>query len=291
MRVAAPVIEAVVGTGLPGQGNLLVLGVDMTGDRSLREYDLARGDEAILDDPLVFLAQPDSIMVSDRVRRRGTARRSNSRVPLETMDGPKEFTVRGILRSSGLSSAFGGNLAIMDIYAAQHVFGRGRKFDRIDLAVAKGADVAARAGGSCRRCSDPASRCSRPRAAARASSRCSRIYRFMLLFSSAFALLVGMFIIYNAFAIAVTQRRGEIGLLRALGATRGADLAAVRRREPAARARRIARWASLLGQAAARRVARGAARLVQGRLRRRRARRDDRADAGRRGAGRRPSGC
>ena len=57
-------IEAVVGTRLPGQGNLLILGVDMTGDRSLREYDLESGDAAMLDDPLVFLAQPDSIMVS-----------------------------------------------------------------------------------------------------------------------------------------------------------------------------------------------------------------------------------
>jgi putative ABC transport system permease protein len=39
--------------------------------------------------------------------------------------------------------------------------------------------------------------------------------------TSLFALLVAMFIIYNSFAIAVTQRRYEIGVLRALGATRG----------------------------------------------------------------------
>ncbi len=54
MRAAAPVIEATVSTG---KGNLLILGVDMLGDRSLRTYDLEGTDEAI-DDPLVFLAQP-----------------------------------------------------------------------------------------------------------------------------------------------------------------------------------------------------------------------------------------
>ena len=90
VRVAAPVIEAVVGTRLPGQGNLLVLGVDMTGDRSLRDYDLAAGDEAILDDPLVFLAQPDSIMVSDRLPAQ-RARAQQRACPLETVDGPKDF--------------------------------------------------------------------------------------------------------------------------------------------------------------------------------------------------------
>src|ERR671934_3023289 len=64
VRVAVPVIEAVVDTKLSGQGNLLILGVDMTGDRSLRDYDLESGDEAIVDDPLVFLAQPDSIIIT-----------------------------------------------------------------------------------------------------------------------------------------------------------------------------------------------------------------------------------
>ncbi len=42
------------------------------------------------------------------------------------------------MKPGGLASAFGGNLAIMDIYAAQKVFGRGRRFDRIDLGVARG---------------------------------------------------------------------------------------------------------------------------------------------------------
>src|SRR5687768_13052416 len=54
VRVAVPVIEAVVETSIRGRGTLLILGVDMTGDRSLRDYDLESGEEAVIDDPLVF---------------------------------------------------------------------------------------------------------------------------------------------------------------------------------------------------------------------------------------------
>src|SRR5262245_17592904 len=67
VRVAVPVIEAVADTKQiagGGQGSLLVLGIDMTGDRSLRDYDLESGDDAVIDDPLVFLAQPDSLILS-----------------------------------------------------------------------------------------------------------------------------------------------------------------------------------------------------------------------------------
>ena len=64
VRAAAPVIEASVETGLQGQGKLLILAVDMTGDRSLRDYDFDNGDEDVIDDPLVFLAQPDSLILT-----------------------------------------------------------------------------------------------------------------------------------------------------------------------------------------------------------------------------------
>src|SRR3989454_8420124 len=59
--VAVPVVEATVDPNIPGQGSLLILGIDMTGDRSLRDYELTDADQAIIDDPLVFLAQPDSL--------------------------------------------------------------------------------------------------------------------------------------------------------------------------------------------------------------------------------------
>src|SRR6185312_7616033 len=121
VRVAVPVIEAVVDTKSRSQGNLLVLGTDMTGDRSLRDYDLESGDDAVIDDPLVFLAQPDSIMLS-RVFAEKNRCATGDRLTLGTAEGDRTFTVRGVMKLGGLASAFGGNLAVMDIYAAQKMF-------------------------------------------------------------------------------------------------------------------------------------------------------------------------
>src|SRR5205809_2050113 len=103
--VAVPVVEAVVDTKIKGEGSLLILGVDMTGDRSLRDYDLESGDEAVIDDPPVFLAQPDSLILSREFADKNGLT-AGSQLPLGTAEGEKRFTVRGIMKSSGLTSAF-----------------------------------------------------------------------------------------------------------------------------------------------------------------------------------------
>jgi putative ABC transport system permease protein len=218
VRVAVPIIEAVADTRLTGEGSLLVLGVDMTGDRSLRDYDLESGDEAVIDDPLVFLAQPDSIILTKQFAEKNHFG-VNDRIWLGTVEGERRFTVRGILKAGGMTSAFGGNLAIMDVYAAQKMFGRGRTFDRVDIGVAEGSTIAECEGqltailGAGFQIQPPSGRGQQFEAMLAA-------YSMMVNISSLFALFIGMFIIYNSFAIAVTERRSEIGILRALGATR-----------------------------------------------------------------------
>ncbi|HWR54343.1 MAG TPA: FtsX-like permease family protein [Bryobacteraceae bacterium] len=216
--VAVPVIEASGETGLKGQGNLLILGTDMTGDQSLRDYDLEDGDAAVIDDPLVFLAQPDSIMLSREFADRNGIK-AGDRLPMKTMAGDKLFTVRGIMKAGGMAKAFGGNLAIMDIYAVQKVFGRGQRFDRIDVGVKEGVPIE-QAQQAIRKAVGPGFEVEPPQARCEHFESMLRQYQVMVNVTSLFALIIGMFIIYNAFSIAVTQRRSEVGILRALGATR-----------------------------------------------------------------------
>jgi putative ABC transport system permease protein len=158
------------------------------------------------------------MLSADFAKRNGIT--SGSRVTLGTAEGDKTFVVRGIMTTSGLASAFGGNLAVMDIYAAQRMFGRGRTFDRIDLAVKPGVTLA-----ECQRelsaSLGPAFQIQPPSGRGQQFEAMLAGYSLMMNLASGFVLFIGMFIIYNSFVIAVSQRRSEIGILRALGATQG----------------------------------------------------------------------
>jgi hypothetical protein len=112
----------------------------MTGDRSLRDYDLeaaTSGHRRSAGLPRAArLAHPD-----EGVRRQEPLR-VNSRLTLGTAPATAVHRPRHH-ESSGLTSAFGGNLAIMDIYAARRCSAAVRKFDsHRPLAVKPGQTIA-----------------------------------------------------------------------------------------------------------------------------------------------------
>lgn len=218
IRAAVPVIEAVVHTADASQGNILILGVDMAGDRSMREYSMEGGEDSV-SDPLVFLAQPDSLLISREFAERNGLEEASA-VEMITALGRKKFTVRGIMKPAGMAKAFGGNVGVMDIYSAQFVFSRGRTFDRIDIALSEGTkidDVLQPLKASL----GPGYKAEPPLRRGKQTESLMEAYSRALFLSSAIALLIGLFLIFNAFSISVTQRRAQIGILRALGVTRG----------------------------------------------------------------------
>ena len=217
VAIAEPVIEVIVHTGYADDGNLLILGVDTTGDQQLRRYqfDLSQSQLA---DPLTFLAQPYSILISRAYADRH-ALHIGDRIPIFTANGRRDFIVRGMFQPTGIGAVFGGNIAVMDIYSAQVVFQRGRNFDRIDLKNAAGTSIEA-LKGRLRAQLPPGMEVAEPQVRGRALENTVTAMRIGMQITSFIALLVGVYLIFNSFTIAISQRWKEIGILRSLGVER-----------------------------------------------------------------------
>ncbi|MBI3949204.1 MAG: FtsX-like permease family protein [Acidobacteria bacterium] len=215
--VAEPVIEVIAHTAFPDEGNLLIAGVDTTGDQEIREYQWEESESEV-GDPLVYLAQPDSISVSRAFAERHGLKEED-KLPLYTSQGRKEFTVRGIFKPTGLGEVFGGNVAVMDVYSAQFVFNRGRNFDRIDMMTDPKA-LLEQVQAALRQRLPSGYKIERPAARGEELEKTVAVMRQGFTVTSFIALLVGVFIIFNSFSIAVNQRWKEIGILRALGVER-----------------------------------------------------------------------
>jgi putative ABC transport system permease protein len=217
VKVAEPVIEVIARTAFAEEGNLLILGIDTEGDQQLREYQFEKSKTQI-SDPLVFLAQPTSILISRAFADRHSLKIGDT-LPLYTSNGRKNFTVQGVFSPAGIGAVFGGNIAIMDIYSAQVVFNRGHNFDRIDLMSSP--DVPVETLQKTLHAELPAGfEIAPPKSRGQGLESAVTAMRVGLTVTSFTSLLVGVYIIFNSFTIAVNQRWKEIGILRAVGVER-----------------------------------------------------------------------
>ena len=217
VKVAEPIIEVIARTAFAEEGNLLILGVDTAGDQQLRDYQFEKSKTEI-SDPLVFLAQPNSILLSRAFADRHGLKIGDT-FPLYASSGRKDFTVQGIFLPVGIGEVFGGNIAIMDVYSAQVVFNRGRNFDRIDLMTSP--DVPVETVQQNLHAKLPQGlEIVPPKSRGQDLESAVTAMRVGLTITSFTALLVGIYIIFNSFTIAVNQRWKEIGILRAVGVER-----------------------------------------------------------------------
>jgi putative ABC transport system permease protein len=219
VEAATGVILRTVATGLPNEGGMAILGVDLLEEPRFREYRIEGGGNSGPDDTLIFFAQPDSVLVTREFARRN---RLQVGTPLVVWTGRAESTlkVRGMLEGAGVAGAHGGNIAVMDLYAAQQMFGRPGYFDRVDVAVRKDGDVrSCRDGlaaslGSHLKVEAPPSR-------GRDVEALSTTYLFLVESSGLLGMLLAMFLVHHAAASAVARREREIGIVLGLGGDEG----------------------------------------------------------------------
>ena len=112
------------------------------------------------------------------------------------------------------------SVVFVDVATAQELFDKIGRLDRIDCVVAPARVAAVQRAIAA--VLPLGARVIRPATRTGEIARMLQSFRLNLEALASIALLVGMYLIYNAVAISVVQRRAEIGTVRALGATRGA---------------------------------------------------------------------
>ncbi|MBT2299395.1 ABC transporter permease [Variovorax paradoxus] len=124
------------------------------------------------------------------------------------------------LRVAGQVAAGGSALAVMDIGAAQDLFGRAGQLTRIDLRLAPGIDRAAFIRSLQASQGWPAGiRIAEPGDAAERVSNLSRAYRVNLTVLALVALFTGAFLVFSVLALSVAKRAQQFALLGVLGLT------------------------------------------------------------------------
>ena len=210
--LASPVVE-VFAPEANDRGVVRVQGIDVFRAARL-QAGFAAGSEAtnvaeaagILDPAVAWISPP-------LATRRGL--RKDSILALRAGTGERRYRVAGIL--PGLASA--GEVAVIDIAAAQEHFDRVGRLTRIDLRLKPGVDAAAfrRAVSAILPAGVAIAH------AAEASDRAAgvtRAYRVNLDALALVALATGAFMVFSTLALQAARRRQELALLRALGLRR-----------------------------------------------------------------------
>jgi putative ABC transport system permease protein len=183
-----------------------IFGLDLIGDETLPRSAPDGEDSS-------FTLDGDSAFAGERL---GVDRGDTLRLRID--DSVHEFHVGGKLAGEGFQAAAGSNALILDIAVAQRVLGQTGRLTRIQVqtpdddvehwrqivAEALPAGVSIVAAGS----------------AADENRKMLGAFSWNLRVLSGLSLIVGALLVYNTIAVSVVRRRSEIGVLRALGASR-----------------------------------------------------------------------
>ena len=163
--------------------------------------------------------QPDEVAV-DRASADRAGLRPGDRVKVQFPEAVGEFSITGI---SGANRLVSSTLASFELTIAQRLLGQERRLDAVSVRAAPGVRAETLRARVAAAVPDSIEVLSADQAAKAAKESWTRALGFLttaLLVFAAVGLLVGGFIIFNTFSILVAHRSQELGLLRAVGASR-----------------------------------------------------------------------
>lgn len=220
---ALPVLQqqTLVADG-PHRGQpLVVMGLDLLD--AADQYKVRLRTDSGRKPTLDSLLAPDAIFIGARLAADWSLAPGR---PLELLVGTerRRVVVRGVVESNLGGRTAWDHLAVMDIAAAQTLFGMNGRLDRIDL-VTDPARPVAEVAEAIQPMLPPPLTVRRPAQRNEQVERMLRAFQVNLAILSGVGLLVGLLLVYNTVAYSVVRHRREIGMLRALGLGRSGVIA------------------------------------------------------------------
>lgn len=215
VRSASPIIpETLRLVRIGGQEeSLRVIGLDLLYDREVRDYGVAEAGFRVRDH-VRLVASGDSIILSEGLARR-LGVEEGEKLTLRSTNGTHAVTVRGLLLGD-LAAAYGGSLAVMDVFALQKMLGLDRTVSRIDVSAEAGHAIEALRAVIQERVGHAAT-------VRRSTLRENLVtpilaaYSFGVWAITLIGVLLALFLTYAAISVVVDRRMVEFALLRAAG--------------------------------------------------------------------------
>ncbi|HXJ46749.1 MAG TPA: FtsX-like permease family protein [Candidatus Dormibacteraeota bacterium] len=191
--------------------SVVLLGLDLIGESNLLSSkkadatpDQATADESGMPD----FSSDDSLWAGSSL-----GWRKGQQISLIVGDRERAFTVRGIYDDQNQPAI------VMDIAAAQRVVSRNTRVDRILVNIPERENIDARTK-QISALLPPGIEIRAAGTSTEENRKMLAAFRWNLKLLSYIALIVGAFLIYNTISVSVVRRRAEIGIARALGASR-----------------------------------------------------------------------
>jgi putative ABC transport system permease protein len=162
-------------------------------------------------EPILQNLESAAIISSGLARRAGM--QEGASLALARNDVPRTFQVARV------TDARDAEFVLLDIAAAQQALDQYGKLDRIEVFVSRGEDFS-QVEREIRGALPSSYLIQKPGTRSEENQRMLRAFRWNLRVLSYISLVVGAFLIYNTISVSVVRRRPEIGVLRALGASR-----------------------------------------------------------------------
>lgn len=221
-----PVLETTAATprakgepgGLKQRESFTLYGLDLVALQNLRVGGRDKPDEKAVR-WLGTLGKPNAVYISRALAEKRQLQQG-SVLPLIVQDRTLTLEVGGVMPDREDIAQVPETLLLMDLPALQVIAARQDTLDRIEVLVEKGALAEADRGNikeALEKLCEGRWRLTTPNERRDAASLMTRAFRWNLGVLSLLALLVGLYLVFQALDGAVVRRREEIGVLRSLG--------------------------------------------------------------------------